>query len=470
MKRAFIILSVISMSLRLWSADNWPQFRGPGGLSLATQGEYPLHFGPGSNVLWKVELPSGNSSPCVWGDRIFLTAVNQDKLETLCLDRRDGAILWRKPASAEKLEPTHRLGSPATPTPSTDGERVYVSFGSYGVIAYDFQGNEVWKHPLPQPIIEFGTSSSPVVADGLVILNCDQDVGSMLRAFDARTGKIVWETSRDFFLRGFATPLVWRHDEVTELVVPGSVVLTSYGLKDGKERWSYRGTSRVACASPVVGDGLLFSSSWNVGGDEGERVSMPKFDEVVSEYDKNKDGKFTLDELPPGPVRERFSQIDVNKDGVVTQAEWDSMAANFARAENAVLAIKPGGHGDITASHLVWKESKQLPYVSSPLYYDGRLYTVRSGGLVSCYDAKTGRPHYQGERLGAAGDYYSSAVGASGRVYFISQAGVVTVVEAGDELKILASHPLNEGVMATPAFLDGKIYLRTANRLYAFGR
>lgn len=470
MKRALFILSILSTSLTLWSADNWPQFRGPGGLSLAAPGDYPLHFGPGSNVLWKVALPPGNSSPCLWGDRIFLTALNQEKLETLCLDRRDGKILWRKPASAEKLEPTHRLGSPATPTPSTDGERVYVSFGSYGIIAYDFNGNEVWKKPMPQPVIEFGTSSSPVVADGLVILNCDQDVGSMLRAFDARTGKIAWQTSRDFFLRGFATPLVWRHDGTTELIVPGSVVLTSYDLKDGKERWSYRGTSRVATASPVAGDGLLFSSSWNVGGDEGERVSMPKFNDVVLEYDKNKDGNFTLNEIPPGPVRERFSQIDVNKDGVVTPAEWDAMAALFARAENAVLAIKPGGRGDITASHLAWKESKQLPYVSSPLYYEGRLYTVRSGGLVSCYDAKTGRPHFQGERLGAAGDYYSSAVGAAGRVYFVSQAGVVTVIQSGDELKILASHSLNEEVMPTPAFVDGKIYLRTAKWLYAFGR
>ena len=146
------------------------------------------------------------------------------------------------------------------------------------------------------------------------------------------------------------------------------------------------------------------------------------------------------------------------------------MAALFARAENAVLAIKPGGRGDITASHLAWKESKQLPYVSSPLYYEERLYTVRSGGLVSCYDAKSGRPHFQGERLGAAGDYYSSAVGATGRVYFISQAGVVTVIQSGDELKVLASHPLNEEVMPTPAFVDGKIYLRTAKFLYAFGR
>jgi len=254
------------------------------------------------------------------------------------------------------------------------------------------------------------------------------------------------------------------------LVVPGSIWLKSYNLNDGSERWTVSGTARVACSSPVAGDGLLFSAGWNVGGDEGERLSMPPFDVAAADYDKNKDGKLSVDELPPGPFRDRFSQIDVNKDGFATAEEWNEMVAAFAKAENAVRAIRPGGHGEITRTHLAWKKTRSLPYVSSPLYYQGRLFTIKNGVLASCYEARTGQPIYQDERLGAIGDYYSSAVAANGNVYVASQKGVVVVFDASSAaLHVLARNDLAEQVMATPAVVDGKIYFRTASHLYAFG-
>ena len=146
------------------------------------------------------------------------------------------------------------------------------------------------------------------------------------------------------------------------------------------------------------------------------------------------------------------------------------MAEMFAKAGNALLAIRPGGRGDITTTHVAWKSTRSLPYVSSPLFYEGRVYTMKNGGLASCYDAKTGKVFYQDERVGAPGDYYSSAVAAAGNIYVASQNGVVVVLRAGEQFEVLARNELGEQIMATPAIVDGKIYLRTEKQFFAFGR
>jgi outer membrane protein assembly factor BamB len=226
----------------------------------------------------------------------------------------------------------------------------------------------------------------------------------------------------------------------------------------------------VATSTPTSGEDILFSASWNVGGDEESRISMPSFAEYAADHDKNKDGKFTKDELPDGPVKDRFTQMDLDKDGIVTPEEWANMADMFAKAGNAVLAIHPGGSGDITKTHLAWKSTRSLPYVSSPLYYKGRLFTVKNGGLVSAYDAKNGHVIYQDERLNAPGDYYASAIAADNRVYFTGQNGMVTVVAALDGgPTILGQNKLGEQTMATPAPSENTILFRTATMLYTFG-
>jgi outer membrane protein assembly factor BamB len=460
----------LGASCFLPAESNWPQFRGPGGRSIAENGSPPVNFGPSSNVLWKIELPSGNSSPVVWNNKIFLTSFDKAKLETLCLDRREGRVLWRQPAPAQKFETTHKLGNPATPTAVTDGERVYVYFGSFGLLAYDLNGKELWQKPLAPPVVEFGTGASPILAGDLLIQICDQDLNSYLLAVDKRTGKTIWKTERPEFRRSFATPFIWGHDGIEELIVAGSIWIKSYNLKDGTERWTYSGTSRVATSSPVAGDGLLFSASWNIGGDEGERITMPPFVEFAREHDANHDGKLTREEIPSGPVRERFTQMDLDKDGMVTPEEWETMREMFAKAGNALLAIRAGGKGEITKTHLAWKTTRSLPYVSSPLFYQGRVFTVKDGGLASCYDAKSGTIFYQGERMDAPGEYYSSAVAADGKIYVASQNGIVTVVSAGEKFEILARNKFVGQIMATPAIVDGKIYLRAGDYFYAFGK
>jgi outer membrane protein assembly factor BamB len=461
------IATVVAMAMNL-SGANWPQFRGPGGLSIGEGAEPPTFFGPESNVVWRVAIPAGNSSPIVWSNKIFFTAYDKAKIETLCVDRRDGEILWRQTAPATKFESAHKLSGPATPTPVTDGERVIVYFGSFGLLAYDLDGREQWRKPMNQPLVEFGSGSSPVIVGELVIQLCDQDDGSFLLALDKRTGKQVWRAERPEFRRGFSTPLVWRHDGAEELVVPGSLWLTSYELKNGKELWRYSGTSRVPTSSPVIGDGLLFNACWNIGGDSGAKMSMPPFEEYAADHDANKDGKLSRNEIS-SPNRDRFVQMDTNRDQFISSAEWQMMREMFDKAENAVISIRPGGRGEITKSHLVWKSTRSLPYVSSPLFYRGRVYTVKNGGLFSCYDATTGNARYQDERLDAGGDYYSSAVVVGEKIYLASQQGIVLVIAPGDDLKVLARNRLGEQLMATPAIVDGTLYLRTASKLLAIG-
>jgi outer membrane protein assembly factor BamB len=462
-----ILLTCLAFSTPIHGA-HWPQFRGPNGSGISDGAEPPVHFGATSNLLWKTQLPAGHSSPCIWSNRIVLTGYDGRKLETLCVDRITGTLLWREPVPAPRIEPVHRISSPAASTPATDGERVVAYFGSFGLIAYDLNGREQWRVPLPPPVVEFGTGTSPLIVDDRVIVVCDQDEGSYLLALDKRTGRQLWRTPRPEFRRSFSTPFLWQHDGVDELIVPGSIWLTAYNPKDGTERWRYSGTSRVANSTPVAGDGLLFYASWNIGGDDGDRISMPAFAEYAREHDANKDEAFTREEIPAGPVRDRFSQIDLNKDGRATPSEWQNMAEMFQKAENAVLALRPGGRNDITKTHVAWKTTRSLPYVSSPLYHRGRLYTVKNGGLFSCYDAKTGKVFYQDERLGAAGDYYSSAVAAGDKIFLGSQKGVLLVIKAGDILEVLSRNDLGEQIFATPAIVEGTLYVRTANALHAF--
>ena len=448
------------------AAESWPRFRGPDGTGVATKSSFPAHFGPNSNLVWRIAVPPGGSSPCIWESNLFLTAFNEGKLETLCLDRADGKQRWKRSIEPGTIERGARLGTPADSTPCTDGERLYVYFAPFGLVCYDFAGKELWRHPLPTPVTQHGAATSPVVADGRVILACDQDVGSFLLAVDAGDGRQLWRTERAGYRRGFSTPLLYPPEKPEIAVLPGTLRLTAYSLADGAERWVVAGLPNEMVSSPTCGNGLIFVAGWTYGAGVSR---LPKYDELLAQGDKNGDGTLQREEAPEGPARNHFLYIDADKNGVMTRSEWDSLARIFEQSRNALLAVRPGGSGDVTESHVAWTQTRGLPYVPSPLCYDGRVYLVKNGGMLSCFEARAGRTLFLEERLGAIGDYYASPVAAGGQVCVISQQGVAVVLRAGDTIDVVARNALGEQVLATPASLGDRLYVRTVKNLFAFG-
>jgi outer membrane protein assembly factor BamB len=467
-----LILALTLCAARGASGDSWwPQFRGPNGSGVSKSARPPVEFGPGTNQLWKISVPPGASSPCIWGDRIFLTAFDGGKLQTLCYQRSDGKLLWKGEASAEKIEEFHpEEGSPAASTPATDGKRVVSYFGSCGLVCYDLNGRELWQHTLPvaQTAGGFGSGASPVIADGFVIVNRDQQTACSLLAVDLKTGKKVWETPRPDVSQSFGTPIFWKNDGTDEVVMSGSLKLKGYDLKTGAERWSLGSMPSFTCTTPVLGDGMLIFAGWAPGKEPG---SFPTWEALAKDVDANHDGVITAEEANAAHFGGFFRALDANGDGKLTPEDLDLMRARMAKGENVMVAVKPGGHGELSADQVAWKQTSGLPYVPSPLFYHDRVYLVRDGGMVSSFDAKTGAPFYQKERLEAAGNYYASPVAADGRIYFVSLRGHVTVVaEGGDQPKTLSHVDFGERICATPALVEKHLYLRTASTLYAFGQ
>ncbi len=463
---AFVIAAPVA---RASSAD-WPQFRGPNCSGVALDARPPLRISPTNGVLWSVPVPWSPSSPCVSGGMIFLTTITDGQLQTRCYASDRGRLVWANSVGVEQLELFHNSeGSPAASTPAAEGGRVVSYFGSFGLVCYDSQGGELWRHPLPiaRSAGSFGTGTSPVIAGNRVILSRDQDQGSSLFALDLATGKTIWETPRPEAHGSFGTPILWRNGGTDQVVTPGSVRLNGYDLKSGLERWSVHGVAGFACTTPVTGEGLLFFAAWSPGKSDSPRPSWESF---LAEYDKNGDGEISLKEVPAAG-RDFLRGLDVNRDGKITKDDYDQVKANDAKAENTLLAIQPNGLGDISKLHVAWKSTRGLPYVASPLLYKGKLYLLRDGGMLSCFDATTGRAFYLQERLEAADQYYASPVAADGRIYLASVPGRLTVIKAGgDKPETLHRADFGERVFATPALVGTRLYLRTKTKLYAFGK
>jgi len=427
----------------------------------------PVHFSPTQNLEWSVGFPAGASSPCIVGERIFLTAFADGKLETLAVDRRNGRILWRRTAPNSELESFHPSeGTPASATPVSDGRRVIVYFGSYGLLAYDLEGEKLWQRPLPIPrqVGDFGSGCSPILAEGLVLLNRDQLENSELLAAHAATGEIAWRADRPEARSSFGTPAIWQHQGQPLVVLPGSVQMKAYRLKDGKEQWVVRGLPTSVCTTPVVADDLLVFAGWSPGKSD---APMPNFIAMAKENDRNNDGAVEQNEADDD-FRQFFTTFDLNGDQRVTTAEVEQLTALLAKGENVALAVSAGGTGDITQSHVAWTYSRGLPYVASPLVYRNRVYFVKDGGMLTSLKLRTGEVVYAQERLGALGSYYASPIAAAGYLYCTSLNGTVTVVRAGDILEVVARNELGERTPATPAVVDHILYVRTDQHLFAF--
>ena len=445
-------------------AADWTQFRGPAGGGVADDQKPPTKFGPKDNLAWKVAVPPGASSPIVVGDLIVLTAFDDGKLLTIAYARADGKEAWRADAKAKKLEVFHPTeGSPAASTPASDGKTVVSYFGSCGLIAHDLAGKELWRFELPVAVTnnEFGTGTSPILADGLVLLARDLSKDSAVYAVDLATGSQKWKAERPKSRTAYGTPTVREANGKKELVVGGNTNLTSYDLKTGAQLWVVDRVSAVACNTPVMYGDMLVYAAWGPGGSD---FKMPTFDEMLKAAGDEKAGHITKEGAKKTPFANFFDNNDPNKDGKITREEWDTNMKALSGGENRAVALKPGGKGEVA-----WTYSKNLPYVPSPIVYRDKLYLLKDGPLMTCLDAKTGKPVYEAERVKAGARYYSSPVAANGHIYIAALDGTVAVIAAGDdEPTVVHSVKLAEGVRATPAIAHNTLYVRSDKFLYAF--
>lgn len=452
------------------AAEAWSRFRGENGSGVASaETQLPTEIGPDQHVVWKTPLPPGHSSPVVSGDRIYVTAERDRQLVTIALERDSGKIVWEKAAPYQKLEAVHSIGSHAQCSPATDGERVVVLFGSSGLFCYDRDGKDLWHVPMGPFANDFGAGSSPQIVEDRVIVCQDHDTGSFLAAYDKRTGKEIWRVDRSEFPRNYCTPLIWTVEGKKQIVVAATLRVVGYDFESGRELWTVRGISRMVSISPVVtADNVLVVGGWAAGGDETERISVQPFSVIKEEVDKNKNGTFEADEMPKGDIKQRFSQVDRNKDGSLTEAEYEYFRQLFDQGRNVIIAIKPGAKGEATDTHVLWKQAKLVPFCSSPVAVGEHVFTVKDGGIFACLDVKSGKHVKQGRAFGTD-DYYSSPVAADGKLYLLDEQGRLTVLSADRDCRTLHTAEFGEKTFATPAIVGNRIYLRTSGHLYCFG-
>ena len=452
------------------ASTDWTRFRGPNGSGLSDTTGLPAEFGPSQNVIWKVDLPEGFSSPVIAGSRIFLTGFRNDTLLTLAVDRTTGKVLWERQAPRDRKEKLDPRNHPAAASAATDGERVFSFFGDYGLLAYDTNGRELWKRPLGPFDNIYGMGSSPIVVDDLVVVACDQSTGSFIAAFDKKNGRERWRTARPEARSGHSTPVVYQPASGRkQVVLPGSFLLNAYDVATGKRLWWVGGLSFELKSVPVIDGDTLYINGFGSGENEpGRRVAVTQSSEVFRAHDKDKDGRLSTEELPTKHALDALPFTDLNGDKAISVEEWDYYKAAMD-SDNGMLAIRLGGAGDMTTRSVVWAYRRAVPQLPSPLIYQHVLYMVNDGGIVTTLQPATGELIKQGRLKGAIDRYYASPVAADGKIFMSSEKGKVAVLRPGGDLEPAVINDVQDDIYATPALLDGRIYLRTRHTLYCFG-
>jgi outer membrane protein assembly factor BamB len=450
-------------------AADWPQFRGPNGAGVMDEHPLPDRIRPGDET-WHVPLPPGHSSPIVANGRIYVTAAIGEGLFTIALDANNGKELWRRECPRQRREHLDKRNSPASPTAAADRERVVVFFPDFGLLAYDHSGRELWRVPLGPFENSYGMGASPVLAGGKVVLVCDQSRNSFIAAFDARTGQLAWRRERPHAISGHSTPAVYRSRSSTVVLAPASFRMDAYDAETGEPVWWIEGLPSEMKSVPVVQGDTVFVSGYNLPENEpGRQIQIPVFPEVLAQHDKDRDGLLRRDESPDDMTRRYFPYVDLDHNGTIDEREWSMFRAVF-KAENSLQAIRLGGRGDVTAKGVIWRYQRAIPQLPSVLAYRGNVYMINDNGIATILDAATGALRKQFRLNGVSGAYFASPVAGDGKIIFASHDGRVTVLRAGGEYEVLSGAEFDETVFATPAIADGRVYLRTASRLFCFSR
>ncbi len=464
-----LLLSLCSSSPSISPGDapQWGGFRGNNGSGVSSAKKLPDALDPEENLIWRVEVPTGYSSPCVAGKDLYLTASEGAKLWTLALDAYSGEERWRAELDFDGKRPG--ANSPAAPTPVTDGERVYALFHHFGLVVYDREGKELWKKPIGPFNIPHGMAASPVLFGENLLLQVDQDTGSYLVAYDRKTGAERWKVDRPGVTHGYATPAVWQPaGGAPELVVSSAFQIAGFSLENGSKLWWVDGAAWQTKSVPVFEGALCVVNSFMPGPAE---MGMPNFTgsyaEMVAEHDANEDGKVTRDEWADQRVQMIWFILDLDGDEALGEKDWE-YALSTGSANGGLFAIELGGKGDL-GQKIKWKveDRRGLSDVTSPLLLDGTLFLVKEGGLVTSIDAGSGKVVKQ-ERLGEPDDYYASPVAGDGKVYLASLSGQLAVISAQREWQPLSVHRIDEEVWSTPALTERQVLIRSQKALYCF--
>jgi len=399
-----LVLGMVALPA-LGTAQEWPEFRGPGGRGHSADRGVPVEWSESKNVAWKTALPGqGWSSPVVSGGRIWVTTAVADRdvsLRALAFDAATGREVVNVEVFRTRAPGAlHPKNSRASPSPIVEGDRVYVHFGAEGTAALTTAGEIVWKERFSYES-QHGAGGSPVLHGDLLIINCDGSDAAFVVALDKRTGKTRWKTSRRRpWDQAYTTPLVIRVGDRDQVVSVGAFRAAAYDPESGKEIWrvSYGdGFSNVP--QPVYGPGLVY------------------------------------------------------------------IATGFFQP--AIMAVRPDGTGDVSKTHVAWTLQRAAPLTPSPLLVGDELYVVTDAGIASCVDASTGAIRWQ-QRLN--GSFSASPVFADGRIYFLAEDGVATVIAPGREFRRLASNALDGATLASMAVSGSSIYIRSATHLYRIGK
>ena len=484
--RAFCGIILTGMAFANSLQADWPQFRGNNSDGIGT-GSPPIEFGPGKNEIWKTSLSSGHSSPCISGDRLFVTSYNNDTpaVAVVCLNRMTGEILWEKSFPVEKLEKGHPSFNPASSSPCCDDQCVIAYFGSHGLVCLDLDGNELWEKELPLTKSFSGNATSPIIVGNNVILYRGNYVDHYLVCFDKQTGEQRWHVPQKEKFTGemacTACPIIAGD----KLICHTARSVQAFDIKTGRTVWTAK-CATTATSTPVLAGDEVIVAAWNKLGEPDLRPAFPTFDDLIAKNDKNQNQLIEKNEFPKLWIFHRPEGIEAamngapvswkhankNGDAKVTREEWQKAVDELERFRagyetHGLLAIPINSEGFVAADQVRTLATDGIPEVPSPVFDGKYVYLIKNGGLLTCINLAKGERVYR-TRTRGKGTHYASPLIADGKLYTFAGDGQISVIELGSSHRILAQNKMPDGVYATPAIVDGVIYVRTHTTLYAF--
>jgi outer membrane protein assembly factor BamB len=461
----FSVVLLIAMLASSASANDWARFRGMDGSGVAVGQTIPSVVGPDKNVLWKVAVPAGTSSPIIVGEMLLLTSHKDDDRTLHCLNALTGESVWERSVKKGHDEIATAPAGPSTPTPVSDGKSVFVFFPDAGVFAWTLDGTELWRKPTPVSKTMHGLSGSLIYFAGKVFHVVDQLNESFICAYDAKTGDVVWKTDRVSGLTGgYSTPVIYEPaDSDPLLLTTGPFEVVAYDPASGARVWWLMGKSNAPVSSPILRGNQMFFC-------EPVADALPM--SLLGSFDKNKDSLFHPDETRDNEAISRLmARIDDNwgnKDSIVDEAEWNKAFGSFA-GKGGLVSINLSGTGDVSDKNVNWTFAKGVPYIPGVLVDRNTVFAVDDGGLVTTVNAETGVQVRKGRLKQGNGQYYASPVAAGDHVVLIDTTGVLNILSNSPEWDSVSTCELGEECFATPAIGHNHLYVRTTQSLFCFG-